>query len=178
MIIMDANGREALVGRISAGTLRWSGPALMLLARTALAVPAQALVAAVFFLRSSPSPWRDSEPWLPVYGTLIDAGCLVLLWRLTRREGIRLADLLGFDRTRLARDVLLGLGLIPIGLAFILGGVYATGWLVYGTLTAPYSFGLLPLPAAVYGVVVRSRSSRRCSTCACAASFRSRSRTR
>jgi hypothetical protein len=27
---------------------------------------------------------------LPVYGTLIDAGCLVLLWRLTRREGIGL----------------------------------------------------------------------------------------
>jgi hypothetical protein len=26
---------------------------------------------------------------------LIDAGCLTLLWRLTRREGIRLFDLVG-----------------------------------------------------------------------------------
>jgi hypothetical protein len=89
-----------------------------------------------------------------VYGTLIDAGCLVLLWRLTRREGIQLVDLLGFDRTRLGRDVLLGLALVPVGLVFVFGGVYATGWLVYGTLTAPYSFGLLPLPAAFYGVLV------------------------
>jgi hypothetical protein len=37
---------------------------------------------------------------------LIDAGCLALLWRLTRREGIRLFDLVGFDRTRLSRDAL------------------------------------------------------------------------
>jgi len=55
-----------------------------------LCVGAQALVAAVFALRSSPTPWHDAEPWLPVYATLIDAGCLALLWRLTRREGIRL----------------------------------------------------------------------------------------
>jgi uncharacterized protein len=29
---------------------------------------------------------------------LIDAGCLALLWRLTRREGIGLFDLVGFER--------------------------------------------------------------------------------
>jgi uncharacterized protein len=91
---------------------------------------------------------------LPVYGTLIDAGCLVLLWRLTRREGIRLFDLVGFERTRLARDVLLGLLLVPASLVFVLGGVYGTGWLLYGTLTPPFLFGPLPLPAALYGVLV------------------------
>jgi hypothetical protein len=72
----------------------------MLFARAACAVGAQALVAAVFALRSSPTPWHDAEPWVPVYGTLIDAGCLALLWRLTRREGIRLFDLVGFSRLR------------------------------------------------------------------------------
>jgi membrane protease YdiL (CAAX protease family) len=50
--------------------------------------------------------------------------------------------------------VLLGFALVPAGLALILGGVYAIGWLVYGTLTPPYLFGRLPLPAALYGVVV------------------------
>jgi hypothetical protein len=44
-----------------------------------------------------------------VYGTLIDVGCVLLLWRLTRREGIGLLDLVGFQRSRLFRDVLLGL---------------------------------------------------------------------
>jgi uncharacterized protein len=151
---MDPNSREALLRRRDAGTLAWRGPALMLFARSACAVGAQALVAAVFALRSSPTPWHDAEPWLPVYGTLIDAGCLVLLWRLTRREGIRLFDLVGFDRIRLGRDVLLGLALIPACLVFILGGIYATGWLLYGTLTPPYLFGSLPLPGALYGALV------------------------
>ena len=134
--------------------LTWRGPALMLFARAACAVGAQAVVAALFALRSSPTPWHDAEPWLPVYGTLIDAGCLVLLWRLTRREGIRLLDLVGFERTRLVRDTLLGFALIPLCLVFILGGIYGVGWLLYGTLTPPYLFGRLPLPAALYGVLV------------------------
>jgi membrane protease YdiL (CAAX protease family) len=151
---MDPNSHEALLHRLDAGTLTWRGPALMLFARAAIAVGVQALVAAVFALRSSPTPWHDVEPWLPVYGTLIDAGCLALLWRLTRREGIRLFDLARFDRTRLGRDALLGLALVPVCLAFILAGVYGAGWLVYGTLTPPYFFGRLPLAAALYGVLV------------------------
>jgi hypothetical protein len=126
----------------------------MLFARAAFAVVAQTLVAIVFALRSSATPWHDSEAWLPVYGTLIDAGCLALLWRFTRREGIRLFDLVSFDRARLVRDALLALALIPASLLFILGGIYAGGWLVYGTLTPPYLFGSLPLPAALYGVLI------------------------
>ena len=126
----------------------------MLVARPAFAVAAQAFVAAIFALRSSPAPWRDAEPWMPVYGTLIDVGCLTLLWPLTRREGIGVRDLIGFDRSRLSRDLLLGIALIPVGLGLIFGGVYATGWLVYGTPESPYLFAQLPLPAALYGVVV------------------------
>ncbi len=148
------NDEEALLGRLNAGTLTWRGPALMLCARSACAVAAQAVVAAIFALRSSPTPWHDAEPWLPVYGTAIDAGCLALLWRLTRREGIGLFDLLGFARVRLASDVVLGVALIPVSLALILGGIYATGWLLYGTLTPPYLFAPLPLAAALYGVLV------------------------
>ena len=151
---MGPNSHEALIRRREAGTLTWRGPALMLFARAAFGVGAQAVVAAVFALRASPTPWHDAEPWLPVYGTLIDAGCLVLLWRLTRREGIDLFDLVGFERARLARDTLLGLALIPLSLVFIFGGVYAAGWLVYGTLTQPYFLGGLPLAAALYGVLI------------------------
>jgi membrane protease YdiL (CAAX protease family) len=154
MSAMDPNSREALDQRCYAGTLTWRGPAMMLFARAACAIVAQAVVAAIFALRSSPTPWRDSEPWLPVYGTLIDIGCLVLLWRLTRRERIRLVDLLGFDRARIGQDVFLGLALIPVSLVLILGGIAAGGWLVYGTIQPPFLFGRLPLPAALYGVLV------------------------
>jgi membrane protease YdiL (CAAX protease family) len=151
---MAANSQEAILRRLDTAALTWRGPALMLFARTACAVVAQGLVAGVFALRASPTPWRDAEPWLPVYGTLIDAGCLALLWRLTRREGIRLLDLVGFERSRLVRDTLLGFALIPLSLIFILGGIYGIGWLLYGTLTPPYLFGSLPLPAVLYGVLV------------------------
>jgi hypothetical protein len=124
---LDPNSHEALLGWRDAGTLIWRGPALMLFARAALAVGAQAIVAAVFASRSSPTPWHDAEPWLPVYGTAIDAGCLAPLWRLTRREGIGLFDPVGVSRLYLVRDALLGLALIPASLVFILGGVYAAG---------------------------------------------------
>lgn len=126
----------------------------MLFARAACAVGAQAVVAAIFALRSSPTPWQDAAPWFPVYGTLIDAGCLALLWRLTRREGIRLFDLLGFERARLRRDVLLGLALVPTSLVLILAGTYGAGFLLYGTPSPPYFFQSLPLPAALYAVLV------------------------
>jgi len=151
---MDPNSYEALLRRRDAGTLTWRGPALMLFARAGLAVVAQGVFAAVLALRSSPTPWHDAGPWLPVYGTLIDAGCLALLWWLTRREGIRLVDLVGLERSRVIRDVLLGVALIPVCLAFILAGVYGAGWLVYGSLTPPYFTGPLPLPAVLYGLLV------------------------
>jgi len=112
------------------------------------------VVAAVFVLRASPTPWHDAEPWLPVYGTSIDAGCLALLWRLTRREGIGLFDLVGFNRARLVRDLLLGVALIPVSLVFIFAGTFAAGWIVYGTARSAYFLGGLPLPAALYGVVI------------------------
>src|ERR1700749_4511509 len=115
---MDPNSHEALLRRREAARLTWRGPALMLFAGSVCAVGAQAVFAAVFALRASPTPWHDAEPWLPVYGTLIDAGCLALLWRLTRREGIALFDLVGFARARLVRDASLGLALIPISLVF------------------------------------------------------------
>ena len=87
---MDANSHEMLLRRREAATLTWRGPVLMLVARSAFAVMAQGLVAVIFALRASPTPWRDAEPWLPVFGTLIDVGYLTLLWQLTRREGMRL----------------------------------------------------------------------------------------
>src|SRR5689334_14898694 len=148
------NSPRTLLRRRETGALMWRGPALMLFARAALAVGAQGVVAAVFVLNGSPTPWHDAESWLPVYGTLIDVGCVLLLWRLTRREGIGLLDLVGFQRSRLVRDALLGLALIPVSLVLIFAGTAAAGWIVYGAPAPPYFLGGLPLPAALYGVLV------------------------
>lgn len=151
---MDVNSRDAIVRRRDTGLLTLSGPAAMLFARSGWAIVAQGAVAAIYLWRASETPWLDAASWLPVYGTLIDGGCLGLLWWLTRREGIGLFDLVSFNRTLLLRDVLLGLALVAPSLVFIFAGVWTSGWLVYGALTPPYLYAPLPLWAALYGVLV------------------------
>lgn len=148
------NSRPALEDRHARHLLQWRGPLLFLPARSVLAVAAQGLVAGIFALRGSASAWHDAEAWLPVYGTVIDAGCLSLLWCLTRREGISLPDLIGFDRRRLGRDVLLGLLLIPACLLFIFGGTALSGLLVYARVSGPQFGEPLPLIAALYSLTV------------------------
>jgi uncharacterized protein len=152
--IADSNSHAALLERRAAGYLTWLGPAMMLLARSVFAVAAQGLVAAIYAVRGSSSPWLDAAGWLPLYAILIDAGCLGALWRLSRREGIGLGDLIGFDRKRLGRDVLLGLAIIPPSLLLILGGNALSSLLVYGSVHAPDIFAPLPLWAALYAVLV------------------------
>jgi membrane protease YdiL (CAAX protease family) len=100
------------------------------------------------------TPWGDAVPWLPVYGSLIDIGCLCFLWLLARREGIALSDLICFDRKRFGRDVLLGIALIVPSLLLILTGNLASNLLVYGKLGMPQIFEPLPLWATLYGVLV------------------------
>ena len=90
---------------------------------------------------------------VPVYATLIDAGCLILWW-LVRREGIPLPSLIGLDRRRIGRDVLLGLALIPACLLFIFGGVALGGWLVYGSMSGPQFGAPLPLLPTLYALLV------------------------
>jgi membrane protease YdiL (CAAX protease family) len=126
----------------------------MLLARSVLAVAAQGWAAAFLAGQGSTSPWHDAEAWFPVYGTLIDAGCLGLLWWLTRREGISLIDLIGLDRGRLGRDVLLGFALVPACLVFIFGGVALSSMLIYGHVASPQLSAPLPLIGSLYAVLV------------------------
>jgi len=130
------------------------GPILLLFARSVFAVAAQGLVATICSMHGSATPWRDAGAWLPLYGTLIDAGCLCLLWWFARREGITLPDLIGFDRNRLGRDFLFGLALIPPSLVFILGGNFASSFLAYGNFNMPQIFQPLPLLPTLYAVLI------------------------
>lgn len=148
------NARGVLERRREAGSLNWTGPATMLFARSAFAIVAQGIVAAMLTLRGSAAPWRDAAPWFPVYATSIDAGCLALLWILMRREGAKLLDLLSFDRKRWARDVIKGVVLIAPSLVFILGGIAAASLLVYGSPKPPDFFRPLPLAASLYAAFV------------------------
>jgi membrane protease YdiL (CAAX protease family) len=126
-----------------------------LLARLVLAVVLQALLAAWFAWQGNPDPWRAAAPWWIVYGSLIDIGCLGLLWWLTKREGIRLFDLVGFQRRYLWRDVLIALGFILlIGVLAFVTAELVFGPLIYGAETAPLPMSPLPLWGALYALLV------------------------
>ncbi|WDR01942.1 CPBP family intramembrane metalloprotease [Devosia algicola] len=126
----------------------------MLAARPVLAVLSQGLVVLIYIANGSAAPWRDAGTWLPVYGTLTDLGCLFLLWRLTRREGIGLIDLIGFRRGQLVRELQLGVGLVPVCLCFIFGGVALSSLLVFGEVGIPQLGDRLPMGAALYAVLI------------------------
>jgi uncharacterized protein len=154
MIEAAPNSRDQITRRKARGLLTWSGPGLVFFARSIFSFLAQGLVAGIYALQSSPAPWLAAARWFPVYATLIDAGCLALLWWFTRSEGIALRDLIGFERGRWRRDVLLGVGLIPISLAFIVAGISISSYIVFGTTQAPTLFQPLPLIPALYGVLI------------------------
>jgi membrane protease YdiL (CAAX protease family) len=126
---------------------------LALTARSLLALLCQALVAALFF-RGHADAWNQAGGWWRVYGTAIDAGTIVLLAWLARRERIRLFDLGSYSRERWLRDVLIGLALfVPIFvLTMFLPGTLA-GALIYGG-PAPDAADPLPLIGLLFAFVV------------------------
>jgi membrane protease YdiL (CAAX protease family) len=148
------NSKAKLQERLQVGRITWKWPVIIIFARLIFAILAQGLIAGLFMLQGSPTPWQAAAPWWIVYGTLIDIGCLVLLARLTRREGIRLSDLLSFQRQHLGRDLLLGLGFIILYIFLAtIGGIFS-GLLIYGAAPAPAIMIPLPLWGTLYSLIV------------------------
>jgi hypothetical protein len=127
---------------------------MMILARSVLALLAQALTLWLFLGLNVPSPEMTVRHWWTVYGTLVDVGCLGLLGWLTRREGIRLRDLVGFDKDKLKSDVLLGVAIFALvfPLAVFAGGMVGN-LLAYGTLQPTYPEGGYLRALLLWGVV-------------------------
>jgi len=137
------NSPAAIGGRIPLGQVTWPATLAVLVGRSVFILAAQGVVAAVFALRGHPTPWNAAAPWWTVYANLVDIGCLVLLVMYTRREGIRLRDLVGRLRLRWGRDLFLGLACFACGIAFFgWGGAQATR-LVLGTTNPDVYPGLL-----------------------------------
>jgi len=148
------NSKEKLQERLQAGRITWRWPVIIVFTRLIFAVLAQVLVAGLYMLLGHPSPWQAAAPWWIVYGTLIDIGCFFLLARLACREGIRLFDLISFQRQHLGRDLLLGVGFIVLFLILAVGGGMTAGLLIYGATPAPATMVPLPLWGALYSLLV------------------------
>jgi membrane protease YdiL (CAAX protease family) len=144
------NSTTEIEKRVAAGKITWAGPIIMLVARSVFAVICQALVAAIFYSGSADA-WNEAGHWWTVYGTVIDAGCLVLLFWLTRREGIRFLDLGNYSRERWKRDVLIGLGLfVPMLLLFAAPIQILETVLYGGSVPRP----TLPMVGTLYSLII------------------------
>ncbi len=153
--IAERNSAVSIASRSRAGLILWQGILIVLFARSILAVVLHLLLAAWFSAQGHVDPMAAAAPWYIVYGSLIDVCCLVLLWRLTRQEGIGLRDLVGFQRKKLWRDVLFGVALMVLfgGIAFLLSG-FVLGPIIYGAELPPLPMSPLPLWAAIYALLV------------------------
>ena len=149
------NSQEVLRDRLASGHIPRFALGSILLARPALAILAQGITLLFFVQRRVPSPTIAVRNWWTVYGTLVDLGCLALLAWLVKREGIRLLDLVGFDKSKLKTDLLLGLGIFVFVFPLtVFGGGMLASRLAYGSLQAElpqWAFiRALPLLAVLY----------------------------
>jgi hypothetical protein len=150
-----SNSPEAVQSRLAQGRIAPFGPLLLLFARPALILLAQGVALLLFVRLNIPNAAVAVRNWWSVYGTLADFGCLGLLVWLTRREGIRLRHLVGFDKQKLKLDILIGLGIFLLVFPLtVFGGGMLANLLVYGSSNPALPEGAfirhLPLLALLY----------------------------
>lgn len=148
------NSVESIQKRISNRSIIWIAPVLMVLARPVLALLMQGITIIIFTVQGNPSPASASTAWWTVYGNFIDIGCLILLVSLLRREGIKLFDLVSFDRKKLPKDILLGIVICALTFPVtIYAGSTLASILVYGKLQPDLPAGALIRSLPLWGVL-------------------------
>jgi uncharacterized protein len=158
-IITQPNSKEAIQRRLSDDIIPWLAPILIVIARPVFALLAQGLTILFFKAWNNPSPFNVSLSWWTVYGTLIDIGCLVILIKLVHHEGIKLFDLVSFNKQKLLKDTLLGLGICIVTFPItIFVGESLASIIVYGKFTPDLPAGALirslPLWAVLYSRLI------------------------
>jgi uncharacterized protein len=127
---------------------------LALLSRTILSLFTQGIFSWGSTFSSVPLDYLEAGRWWTVYGSLIDIGCLALMFWVVKKEGTDIKSLVGFSHIKIKRDFkqagLLLLILIPLT---VLWGTIAS-FLIYGHSTTPILAGPLPLWGEIYSVIV------------------------
>jgi len=151
--LINLNSKNLIQERADSGRVAWKWPLAIVFARLFFALFAQSLIATLFFIKSS-SPYQAAADWWPVYGTLIDLGCLILIiWQL-KKEGLRFRDLLNLDPRHLALDILLGLCFILWVFPLAIAGITGCSLLIFGSPHPPAIYHPLPIWAAAYSLLI------------------------
>jgi hypothetical protein len=153
-----ANSRAEIERRVRQGQITWAGLLIVMTGRSFFMIVVQALVASIYWLRGHPSAWNAAAPWWTVYATLVDVGCLALMVKFTRPEGIRLRDLIGRVRLRWGYDIVLGIACLVVFVQiFSLPGLLASK-LVFGSTHPAMYPGLLAARRLPFWAVIYSLS--------------------
>jgi hypothetical protein len=145
------NAVTNLQARLEAGRISWSQVWIMLVARTVLFAVFQALIALDFWIWGTDDSWNASVAYWPVTITLTNLVCLGFLDRLTRREGIRLFELITFERRHFVLDLLTAVAVLVICTPLVLFPNYALSLWLFGDINTPSAIFFRPLP---YGVAL------------------------
>ena len=127
---------------------------VVLLCRPAFAATANAVAIAVAAALGADDPVRAAGGWWMMWGTTVDLGCLLVLTWAVHREGISLLDLIGVRRGPVARQIGLGVVLIP-ALIPAIALLQGLTFLFYGGELPP-QIALVDLPvwASIYSILV------------------------
>lgn len=134
-------------------------PILIVFVRPILAITFQLCTILLFKMNGSSNPLSESTSWWTVYGTLIDIVCLIVLCFLVKKEGIKLFDLIDFQKKKVIQDILLGVGILIIvfPLTMFVGSCVAS-LVIYGQwqpiLPEGALFRFLPIWAVLYSRII------------------------
>ncbi len=140
---------------VTAGHATWSKTLAVAASRLVLFAAFQALIALLFWAGGKIDPWQSSVAFWPWSFTLANFASIVLLTRLLRSDGLRLADLYRSGDHKIWRELLLVIAV------FVLAGPIAwlpnTGLaaLLFGDSMTATRMMFLPLPDwALYPVML------------------------
>lgn len=153
------NGLAAIRARIDAGRIGWSWPLAMAFIRLPLIAAGLAISYAAFAASGEERPFLAALLTATLVTVAVNLVSLALLRWLTRREGIRLRDLIGFDPRRAWSDIAWGVALLFIlnlpfiatimVVAFLVGG--PMGGQDFGTAMSNVFAGPLADPTVTPG---------------------------
>lgn len=150
----DKNTPSSIKNFYAISGLAWWPVLLFLPARLVFAFIAQSLTAGIFALRGSAHAWQAATAWWPVYSTLTDILCLSALIWLTKREEMKIPDLIGAK----GKDILKQLAWTPVYLlavapTAVLANIITQAF--YGTALPPMIAVVnLPPVAELYSLII------------------------
>lgn len=120
---------------------------IVLLSRTALLVLSYFITAWVLIALDMPAPYDSARAWWPIALLLVNGIVLGSLFFAVNREGVSLASLIGFDQTRLRKDIASSLWIVPVSMILAVGATMGVGAILYNLQAPSGLMSLSSLPA-------------------------------